>query len=77
MNSSLNLVANNPSALSAPVAAPGSNVVLVREAGVPFRPPLGKVDPFVEWLSLMEVVQILCPNWPVRSRPMSGKEWKL
>ncbi len=81
MNSSLNkpssLVKNSPSALSSPVAAMDSGVVLVREAGVAFRPPLANVDPFVEWLSLMEVVQILCPVWPVRSGAMTGKEWKL
>ena len=54
--------------------------VLVREAGVPFQPLLGKacgVDPFIEWLSLMEVVQMLCPVWPVRDRPMQGKHWLL
>ncbi len=88
MNSSLNtslnasfntlpdLVTKSPSGLSAPVSATGSGVVLVREAGVSFRPPLGKVDPFVEWLSLMEVVQILCPVWPARSRSLPSKEWK-
>ena len=71
------MVTKSPSALSAPVAATDSDVVLEREAGVVFRPPLGTVDPFVEWLSLMEVVQILCPTWPVRSRPRPRKEWKL
>jgi hypothetical protein len=80
MNSSLNtlpsLVNESPSALSGPVAATGLGVVLVREAGVSFRPPLGKGDPFVEWLSLMEVVQILCPAWPARSRYLPSKEWK-
>jgi hypothetical protein len=54
-----------------------SGVVLVREAGVPFQPPLANLDPFTEWLSLMEVVQMLCPAWPVRDRPMLGKIWKL
>jgi len=58
-------------------AAIGTGLVLVREAGVPFQPPLGISDPFVEWLSLMEVVQMLCPVWVVRSRPMTGKQWKL
>lgn len=54
--------------------------VLAREAGVPFQPPLGGtsgMDSFAEWLSLMEVVQMLCPVWPVRDRPMQGKHWKI
>ena len=54
--------------------------VLAREAGVPFQPPLGNasgIDPIVEWLSLMEVVQMLCPVWPVRDRPMRGNHWRL
>jgi hypothetical protein len=53
---------------------------LAREAGVPFQPPLGDtsgIDSFVEWLSLMEVVQMLCPVWPVRDRPMRGNHWRL
>lgn len=54
--------------------------VLAREAGIPFTPPLGTasgLDPFVEWLSLMEVVQMLCPVWPVRDTPMQGHHWRL
>ena len=54
--------------------------VLAREAGVPFRPPLGNdsgIDPIAEWLSLMEVVQMLCPVWPVRDRPLQGNHWRL
>ena len=57
-----------------------ANAVLAREAGVPFQPPLGNasgIDPFAEWLSLMEVVQMLCPVWPVRDRPMQGNHWRL
>ena len=56
------------------------SAILAREAGVPFQPDLGStsgIDPFVEWLSLMEVVQMLCPVWPVRDRPMQGKHWRL
>jgi hypothetical protein len=59
-------------------AEPGA--LLAREAGVPFQPPLGNtsgVDPFAEWLSLMEVVQMLCPVWPVREGPMRGNHWRL
>ncbi len=54
--------------------------VLAREGGVPFHPPLGDasgVDPIVEWMGLMEVVQMLCPVWPVRDKPMQGKYWRL
>ena len=57
-----------------------AKVVLVREAGVPFQPPLGNasgVDPIAEWLSLMEVVQMLCPVWPVRDKPMQGDHWRI
>ncbi len=57
-----------------------TDAVLVREAGLPFQPPLGDasgVDPFTQWLSLMEVVQMLCPVWPVRDRPMRGNHWRL
>ena len=57
-----------------------ASAVLAREAGVPFQPRLGNasgVDPFAEWLSLMEVVQMLCPVWPVRDRPMRGEHWRL
>ena len=57
-----------------------ARVVLAREAGVPFQPPLGNasgVDPIAEWLGLMEVVQMLCPVWPVRDRPMQGNHWRI
>jgi hypothetical protein len=54
--------------------------VLAAEAGVPFTPSppheSGK-DPFKEWLDLMEVVQMLCPTWPVRDQPMRGEHWRL
>ena len=54
--------------------------VLAREAGMPFQPQLGSasgIDPIAEWLSLMEVVQMLCPVWPVRDVPMRGNHWRL
>ena len=57
-----------------------ASAVLAREAGVPFQPQLGNasgIDPIVEWLSLMEVVQMLCPVWPVRDSPMQGSLWQL
>jgi hypothetical protein len=58
----------------------GASAVFSREAGVPFQPPLGngsEIDPIAEWLSLMDVVQMLCPVWPVRDRPMQGNHWRL
>lgn len=58
----------------------GPDAVLAREAGVPFQPCSSNdavSDPFVEWLSLMEVVQMLCPVWPVRDRPVQGTDWRL
>jgi hypothetical protein len=74
MNSSLNsshrTVAKNQTVTD-------SGVVLAREAGVPFQPLLVNVDPFTEWMSLMEAVQMLCPAWPVRDRPIQGMVWKL
>jgi hypothetical protein len=57
-----------------------TGAVLAREAGVPFQPPLGNasgIDPIAEWLSLMEVVQMLCPVRPVRDSPMRGNHWRL
>ena len=57
-----------------------ANAVLAHEAGVPFQPPLGNasgIDPITEWLSLMEVVHMLCPVWPVRDKPMQGDHWRL
>ncbi len=57
-----------------------AGAVLVREAGVPFQARLENtsgIDPFAEWLSLMEVVQMLCPVWPVRDRPLQGDHWRL
>lgn len=54
--------------------------VLAREAGMPFKAAVNndpEVDPIAEWLSLMEVVQMLCPAWPVRVKPMQGNDWRL
>lgn len=71
---------NSHSDAATVLGATTANVVLVREAGVPFQPPIGStsgVDPIAEWLSLMEVVQMLCPVWPVRDGPMLGKHWRI
>jgi hypothetical protein len=77
MNSSDRMMIKNKTKLSSAVVATVSGVVFAREAGLPFRPDLSSADPFAEWLSLMEVVQILCPTWPVREKSMLGKAWKL
>lgn len=53
---------------------------LAREAGVPFQVGVDSgtgVDPIAQWLSLMEVVQMLCPVWPVREQGMQGNCWRL
>jgi hypothetical protein len=58
----------------------GTNAVLAHKGGVPFQPPLADVsgiDPIAEWLSLMEVVQKLCPVWPVRDNRMLGDHWRI
>lgn len=43
---------------------------LVADGGVPFRPPPG--DPIQAWLELMEVVEALCPVWPVAKPAVEG-----
>ena len=57
-----------------------TGAVLAHEAGLPFQPPLGNssgAEPFTEWLDLMEVVQMLCPVWPVRNVPIQGLHWRI
>jgi hypothetical protein len=49
--------------------------LLVREAGVPYRPSPAR-DPFAAWIALMEAVEALCPRWPSRERKTTG-EFKL
>jgi hypothetical protein len=76
MNFSDNTNTNTQTALE----LAGASTVLAREAGVPFQPSLGGdsgIDPIAEWLSLMEVVQMLCPVWPVRDSPMRGNHWRI
>jgi hypothetical protein len=51
-------------------------VVLAADAGVPWE-PAPAVDPIASWLSLMEVVQALCPEWPAREQPTRGSIWRL
>ncbi len=76
----MNSLGNTDSTAEQALNHAGANAVLAREAGVPFQPPMGNtsgIDPIVEWLSLMEVVQMLCPVWPVRDSPMRGNHWRL
>ena len=80
MNFSMNLSVSTRTTPETALNRAGADAVLAREAGLPFQPPLGYasgIDPIVEWLSLMEVVQMLCPVWPVRDRPMQGDHWRL
>ena len=82
MNSSHSAETHADAALNRANANANANAtaVLAREAGVPFQPPLGNasgIDPITEWLNLMEVVQMLCPVWPVRDKPMLGDHWRL
>jgi hypothetical protein len=58
-------------------ATADSGVVLVREAGAPFQPSLSGIDPLDEWMSLMEVVEMLCPDSPARFEPTVGTQWRL
>lgn len=53
-----------------------SEPVLVREAGVPYR-PRPAADPFERWMALMEVVEALCPRWPARPPRPRGYVFKL
>ena len=74
----MNSSANTETRLMA--SRPVAGAILASEAGLAFQPPLGQqsgVDPIAEWLNLMEVVQMLCPVWPVRDQPMRGSHWKL
>lgn len=76
----MNFLGNTGTNTEVALSQADAGVVLAREAGVPFQPPLGNtsgIDPIAEWLSLMEVVQMLCPVWPVRDRPMQGDHWRL
>ncbi len=76
----MNFSDNTDSQAATEAGSAEADAVLAREAGAPFQPPLGTdsgIEPFAEWLSLMEVVQMLCPVWPVRDRPMQGNHWLL
>jgi hypothetical protein len=73
-------MSSSPDIATQSQTAPDGHVALVREAGLPFQMGVHsdtEVDPIAEWLSLMEVVQMLCPVWPVREKGMRGNYWRL
>ena len=76
----MNFLASTDAQFGAARSQGDASKVLAREAGVSFQLPSENpagIDPFAEWLSLMEVVQMLCPVWPLRAKPIIGKKWKL
>jgi hypothetical protein len=80
MNSSMKFSGITPTYAETERNRADASAVLTRVAGVPFQPPLGVtsgIDPIAEWLSLMEVVQMLRPVWPVRDKPMRGNHWRI
>ena len=44
-------------------------VLLVAEGGAEYRPTPG-CDSFEAWIGLIEVVEALCPRWPLRPTRM-------
>jgi hypothetical protein len=79
MNFSDNTDANDAN-VATTLSRSDAAAVLAREAGVSFQLPVGgtsEIDPIAQWLSLMEVVQILCPVWPVRDKPIQGDHWQI
>jgi len=42
-----------------------------RDGGMPYRAAADQ-DPFEAWMSLMEAVEALCPEWPEREVGMKG-----
>jgi hypothetical protein len=77
MNSLQKMATKTQSEMNESASQADSRVVLVREAGVPYQPQGSYEDPIAEWISLMEVVQMLCPVWPARDKPLLGKEWRM
>ena len=76
----MNVAASTDIPVETTLSRTEAGAVLAREAGIPFQPQLGNasgIDPIAEWLSLMEVVQMLCPVWPARDKPMQGNQWRL
>jgi hypothetical protein len=80
MNYSMNDAVSTDTAAASAIKRVDADALLVREAGLPFQPSLvdaSGIDSIAEWLSLMEVVQMLCPVWPVRDRAMQGDHWRI
>ena len=75
-NKAISGLPNLDAGLSNSVALIGSDPLLVREAGLPYQLQTSG-DPIEQWLSLMEVVQMLCPAWTIRNKPMQGTQWRL
>jgi hypothetical protein len=50
--------------------------VMVREGGVGYA-NTECADPFRSWLELMEVVEALCSQWPVRGGSLGRGEFRL
>lgn len=46
-------------------------VLLVADAGVTHAPTHSD-DPIAQWIDLMEVVEALCPEWPVQDPIYKG-----
>ncbi len=51
--------------------AENSMAPLAADGGVAYAPTPAQ-DPFQAWMDLMEVVEALCPRWPVRPRLIGG-----
>ncbi|HRK37431.1 MAG TPA: hypothetical protein PK347_03510 [Burkholderiaceae bacterium] len=76
----MNCLADAPAPKPAEPTGASPPVVLAADAGVPFEPQVASgadADPIAQWLGLMEVVQMLCPVWPVRTQPTRGNCWRL
>jgi hypothetical protein len=54
---------------------PDTEAPLIASAG-PSEAPVLLRDPFVAWIELMEVVEMLCPKWPERA-PVAGGVYRL
>ncbi|WP_396270237.1 hypothetical protein [Ideonella sp.] len=76
----MNCLAKSDACVEPVPRAANAGAVLAREAGLPFEPQRDQTEssePFSEWLSLMEVVHMLCPTCPVREQAMQGTNWRL
>lgn len=51
-------------------------VILAANGGLPRALP-PSADPIADWLDLMEVVEALCPEWPMPEPPQPGWVYRL